>query len=62
MPMYRFQCEHCGKRFEELTSYSQRDTVKCPDCGGTTRVLVAGFAVNGGSAGGSAPTPRSSFS
>lgn len=62
MPMYRFQCEQCGRRFEDLVTFAQRDGVKCPDCGGATRVLVAGFAVNGGSTAGTAPTPRSGFS
>ncbi len=30
MALLRFQCEDCGKKFEELVMGSE--TVKCPDC------------------------------
>ncbi|MBC8532112.1 FmdB family zinc ribbon protein [Gehongia tenuis] len=30
MALLRFQCEDCGKKFEELVMGSK--TVKCPDC------------------------------
>lgn len=63
--MYNFACESCDKRFEELVSFSRRDQVRCPVCGGETRVLVSGFAVQGGgssSGGGSAPVRSSGFS
>jgi putative FmdB family regulatory protein len=32
MPIYEFQCEACGERFEELGSGSDRQPV-CPACG-----------------------------
>lgn len=64
MPMYSFACEGCGKRFDELVSYSQRDQVRCPDCQAETRVLIAAFAVQGSSSAKVAPAVpvRSPFS
>lgn len=63
MPMYSFQCEKCGKRFDEIVSYDRRNQVKCPACSGDAQVLVSSFAVKGGggSAAGAAPV-RSGFS
>lgn len=61
MPFYRFECEQCGHRFEELVAYSRRDEVVCPHCQGSTRVLVSSCASHvggGGSAASSAPAPR----
>lgn len=54
--MYNYVCEACGKRFEELVAYSQRDEVACPACQGEARVLVSSFATKM-SGGGSAPAP-----
>lgn len=58
MPLYRFECEKCGHRFEELVSFSKRDQVVCPHCAGSTRVLVSSFAAQTGSTGTSASVPR----
>ncbi len=55
MPLYNFECRHCGHRFEELVSYARRDEVRCPACGGEARVMVSSFAVGAG--GGSSPAP-----
>jgi putative FmdB family regulatory protein len=40
MPVYEFECEQCGRRFEELTSSDTRG-LACPDCGSerTRRLL-----------------------
>jgi putative FmdB family regulatory protein len=40
MPVYEFECEECGERFEELTSSDTR-SLECPRCGssGTRRLL-----------------------
>jgi len=40
MPVYEFECEECGNRFEELTSSETRALV-CPACGAerTRRLL-----------------------
>ncbi|HET7484993.1 MAG TPA: zinc ribbon domain-containing protein [Solirubrobacterales bacterium] len=32
MPIYEFECEDCGERFEELTS-SDTQALACPACG-----------------------------
>jgi putative FmdB family regulatory protein len=32
MPIYEFECEACGKRFEELVSTAEAG-VACPECG-----------------------------
>jgi putative FmdB family regulatory protein len=34
MPVYEFECEECGERFEELTSSDTRSLV-CPSCSST---------------------------
>lgn len=60
MPMYSFVCKDCGKRFDDLVAYSQRDQVICPDCGGKTQVQVSAFAVKGGGLSGSGAAPASS--
>jgi putative FmdB family regulatory protein len=41
MPVYEFECEKCGNRFEELTSSGTR-SLACPACGsGRTRRLLS---------------------
>jgi putative FmdB family regulatory protein len=41
MPVYEFECEKCGLRFEELTS-SDTDALDCPGCGSSrTRRLLS---------------------
>ena len=32
MPIYEFECEECGRRFEELVS-GDAPAPPCPDCG-----------------------------
>jgi putative FmdB family regulatory protein len=34
MPIYEFECEGCGERFEELVA-ADADGVECPACGAT---------------------------
>jgi putative FmdB family regulatory protein len=40
VPVYEFECEECGRRFEELTA-SEARALPCPDCGSeqTKRLL-----------------------
>ncbi len=33
MPLYEYQCEKCGHRFEKIESVSASATKKCPKCG-----------------------------
>jgi putative FmdB family regulatory protein len=40
MPLYEYQCESCGVRFERLQRKSDRMMQECPDCGGSVRRLL----------------------
>ncbi len=33
MPIYEFECEQCGRRFEELLASSEDPAPACPSCG-----------------------------
>lgn len=33
MPLYEYQCQHCGKSCELLQKVSEAPAIKCPDCG-----------------------------
>ncbi|GAA0911216.1 zinc ribbon domain-containing protein [Luteibacter anthropi] len=33
MPIYEFQCQACGHRFERLQKMSDADPSNCPQCG-----------------------------
>ncbi len=48
MPIYEFECEQCGSRFDELVS-AEGAAPPCPQCGSVrVRRLISSFA----------PTPR----
>jgi putative FmdB family regulatory protein len=40
MPLYEYQCEHCGVRFERLRRKRDADIEECPECGGQVRRLI----------------------
>lgn len=47
MPIYEFECEACGERFEELVA-AGAEAAPCPACGsGRSRRLLSGFAPPG---------------
>jgi putative FmdB family regulatory protein len=47
MPIYEFECEECGERFEELVA-ADAAGVKCPGCGSTrTRRLLSNVSPPG---------------
>jgi putative FmdB family regulatory protein len=47
MPIYEFECEQCGERFEELVA-AGADDVPCPQCGSTgTRRLLSNVSPPG---------------
>ncbi len=47
MPIYEFECEGCGERFEELVA-AGAEALPCPSCGSDrTRRLLSGFAPPG---------------
>lgn len=33
MPVYTYQCDHCGVRFEKQQSFSDAPFIRCPECG-----------------------------
>lgn len=40
MPIYEYECEMCGSRFERFQHFSDEPVQACPDCGGSvTRVI-----------------------
>lgn len=54
MPLFEFQCQKCGQRFEELMSTDELATVrvKCPACGShRAEREFSAFATGSGSAG-----------
>ncbi len=34
MPIYEYECEKCGNRFEEIQKFSDPPVETCPKCGG----------------------------
>jgi len=62
MPLYEYQCERCGKTFEELVSLSERDNGRpCPKCHSKrarrmVSLCAAGTSSEGGSLASECPT------
>jgi putative FmdB family regulatory protein len=47
MPIYEFECEGCGERFEELVAAGATES-PCPECGSTkTRRLLSNVSPPG---------------
>ncbi len=40
MPLFEYECEQCGVRFERLQRKGDSVTGKCPECGGSVRRLI----------------------
>ena len=45
MPLYEYQCEKCGHRFEKIESFSASTTKKCPKCGAKAERMLAAPAI-----------------
>ncbi len=45
MPIYEYQCEDCGVRFERLQSMSAPSTGVCPECGGKVHRVISSVGV-----------------
>ena len=46
MPLYEYECDACGKRFERIQKYSDPLADVCPNCGkGPVRKLVSSPAI-----------------
>ena len=39
MPIYEYQCEKCGHRFEKIQKFSDPPLEVCPKCGGAVHKL-----------------------
>jgi putative FmdB family regulatory protein len=45
VPLYEYQCDACGHRFEVIQKYSDSPIDVCPKCGGTVRKLFSSPAI-----------------
>jgi len=45
MPVYEFECEHCGARFELRRSLVDGSLGSCPECGGRGRRVYSPVCV-----------------
>ena len=41
MPLYEYQCDACGARFERIQKFSDPPIETCPTCGGHVHKLVS---------------------
>lgn len=68
MPLYEYQCQECGLRYERLEHVSAMHDGTCPECGGNAHRLIgapalqfkgSGWYVNDyGKGNGSRPTAK----
>jgi putative FmdB family regulatory protein len=66
MPLYEYQCDSCGVRFERIQKFSDPPVETCPTCGGPVPKLVSSpafqfkgtgwYVTDYGKSGGSAST------
>ena len=45
MPLYEYECDDCGHRFELIRKFSDPPVSVCPACGGRVRKLVSSPAI-----------------
>src|SRR6185503_6828280 len=46
MPLYEYQCEECGERFERIRKFSDPPLDEpCPKCGGPIKKLISSPAI-----------------
>ena len=45
MPLYEYQCESCGNRFERIQKFSDPPLSACPTCGQPIEKLVSSPAI-----------------
>jgi putative FmdB family regulatory protein len=45
MPLYEYECESCGHRFERIRKFSDPPLEICPKCGGHVRKLISSPAI-----------------
>lgn len=45
MPLYEYQCDACGHRFESIQKFSDPPIEQCPKCGAAVRKLQSAPAI-----------------
>jgi putative FmdB family regulatory protein len=45
MPLYEYECDACGHRFEVIQKFSDAPLETCEKCGGTVRKLLSSPAI-----------------
>lgn len=45
MPLYEYQCDACGHRFEVIQKFSDEPIAVCPKCEGSVRKLLSSPAI-----------------
>jgi len=45
MPLYEYQCQSCGHRFERIQKFSDAPLETCPSCGGPVKKLLSSPAI-----------------
>jgi putative FmdB family regulatory protein len=45
MPLYEYECETCGHRFEVIQKFSDAPVERCPKCGGPVHKLMSSPAI-----------------
>jgi putative FmdB family regulatory protein len=45
MPLYEYECEKCGHRFEMIRKFSDPPLEACPKCGSPVRKLMSSPAI-----------------
>lgn len=45
MPLYEYECEACGHRFEVIQKFSDPPVEQCPKCGARVKKLLASPAI-----------------
>ena len=45
MPLYEYQCQACGHRFEVIQKFSDTPPSECPKCGGAVEKLLSSPAI-----------------
>ena len=45
MPLYEYECQSCGNRFEKIQKFSDPPPDACPKCGGAVQKLFSSPAI-----------------
>jgi putative FmdB family regulatory protein len=45
MPLYEYECDACGHRFEKIQKFSDAPVEQCPVCEGAVRKLLSSPAI-----------------